>query len=230
MAGAEFISEEQGLGIHRLPIEWSAYFAVHEPEHADNPPLILATHGYGQSAKSFMRVLEPLRAKGTLIAAAQAPNQFYWQQGRPPKIGYTWMTSYMREFTIRDNLAYMKRLWEALQAGWHFDRNRVFLLGFSQGSAMAYRLAASGILRPAGVIACGGDLPPDVEARLDRIDRFPTLIVHGTRDESMTYDKAVEGQLALELAGFDVATEYFDGGHDLPPDQIEAVWAWISTH
>lgn len=226
---AKFVNEEQGLGIHRLPIEWSAYFAVHEPEGVERPPLIIATHGYGQSARSFMRVLAPLRDKPALIVSAQAPNQFYWQQSRPPKIGHTWMTSYMRDFTIRDNLAYMERLWNTLREGWRFDESRVFLLGFSQGSAMAYRFGASGILKPAGVIACGGDLPPDVEARLGEIEKFPVRIVHGTGDDSMAYDKAVEGQQALEAAGFDVSTQYFEGGHDIPPEQVEAIWAWIDN-
>ena len=42
-----------------------------------------------------------------------------------------------------------------------YDADRVFLLGFSQGVAMAFRMAAQGIAQPKGVIACGGDLPPD---------------------------------------------------------------------
>ena len=230
-SSVEFLGEQQGLGIHRLPIEWSAYFAVHEPSSAEDkpPPLLIATHGYGQSAKSFMRNLEPLRNKHVLIVSAQAPNQFYWQQGQPPKIGYSWMTSYMREYTIQNNLGYMARLWDTLRERWRFDERRVFLLGFSQGSAMAYRLAASGILRPAGVIACGGDLPPDVEDQLGDSEKFPVLVTHGEQDASMSHEKAVEGEQALRKAGFDVSTQYFQGEHDLPPEEVERIWEWVET-
>ncbi len=133
----------------------------------------------------------------------------------------------MREYTIRDNLAYMARLVEVIQREFRYDPQRVFLLGFSQGSAMAYRLAASGLIPHTGVIACGGDLPPDVEDRLDDLGPFPVLVVHGKRDASMSFDKAVEGERALRAHGWPVDTHYFDGEHELPEPAVDMIAQWV---
>lgn len=222
----ERVLEDGGVGIHRLPIEWSAYFAVQEPARAaaEPPALLIACHGYAQSCKGFIKNFAALRERNWLVVAPQGANQLYWEGNR---VGFTWMTRYMREFTIRDNLAYMERLVDAIRGQYRFDARRVFTLGFSQGSAMAHRLGAAGIVRPAGVVQCGGDLPPDVAAKLRELEQYPVRIVHGRRDTQMSFDKAVEGERQLRDAGWPVETDYFDGEHDLPAEVVERVVTWM---
>jgi phospholipase/carboxylesterase len=213
--------------IEELTIDWKAYFAVQTPStSSETPPaLLIAAHGYGQSCKNFIRSFASLREKNYLVVAPQGPNQFYWQESG--KVGFCWMTRYMRLNTIDLLMQYMARLIETLRVKWPFDEDRVFILGFSQGSALAFRLGASGIVKPRGVIACGGDLPPDVAERLDSIAKFPVLIVHGVNDSSMSFAKAREGEDILRKHGFAVDTRYFDGGHDLTEEQIQRILAWM---
>lgn len=214
------------FSVERLHIEHSVYYSVQTPAEktAEAPSLLIAAHGYGQSCKGFIRTFEPLRTRNWLVVAPQGPNQFYWDQG---KVGFSWMTSYGRENTIDDLMNYMRRLVDAVGKVHAFDENRVFVLGFSQGSALAFRFAAEGILPVRGVAACGGDLPPDVAARLGDLQPFPTLIVHGKEDPAMSFDKAREGEQQLRDAGFSVDTDYFDGGHELPPEVVERIVAWM---
>lgn len=213
--------------MEELTINWKAYFAVQPPAIPSDtpPPILIAAHGYGQSCKNFIRNFALLREKNYLVVAPQGPNQFYWQESG--KVGFCWMTRYMRLNTIDLLMQYMARLIETLGAKWPFDEDRVFILGFSQGSALAFRLGASGIVRPRGVIACGGDLPPDVAERLDSIAKFPVLIVHGENDASMSPAKAREGEDILRKHGFEVDTHYFDGGHDLTEEQVRRIAAWM---
>lgn len=222
----ERVHGDDHIETFRIPIQWSGYFSVQRPATSDGEPpgLVLAFHGYGQSSKRFLRTFEAWRDRNWLIVAPQGANQFYWERG---KVGFSWMTKYMREYTICDNLEYMARLIDALRAEFTYDPNRVVLLGFSQGSAMAYRLAASGLIAHVGVVACGGDLPPDVEDQLDDLDPFPTLIVHGKHDESMHFEKAVEGELAMRAQDWPVETHYFDGAHELPEAALQAIAAWM---
>jgi polyhydroxybutyrate depolymerase len=221
----ERVLEEGTISVHRLPIQYSAYFAVQEPAPpVSTPPLLIACHGYAQSCKGFIRNFEPLRERNWLVAAPQGANQLYWEGG---KVGFTWMTRYMREHTIRDNLAYMARFVDVIRGGYGINPARIFALGFSQGSAMAHRLGASGFIRPAGVVQCGGDLPPDVEARLGELDPYPVLIVHGLKDPQMSLDKAQEGEAALRKHNWPVDTIYFDGEHDLPPEIVGDIVAWM---
>lgn len=222
----ERVLDEGAVGIHRLPIAWSAYFAVQAPavENDAAPSLLIACHGYAQSCKGFIKNFAGLREKNWLVVAPQGPSQLYWENG---KVGFSWMTRYMREHTIRDNVAYMGRLMEAVRAQFRFDERRVFCLGFSQGSAMAHRLGASGLVRPAGVVQWGGDLPPDVAARLGEMMPYPMLLVHGRGDAQMSFEKAAEGEGQLRAAGWPVETHYFEGAHDLPEHVVADAVAWM---
>ncbi len=215
------------IRIGHMHIRHSVYYAVIEPAgtHPKPPALLIAAHGYGQSCKGFIRNFAPLADRNYLIVAPQGPNQFYWQE--TGKVGFTWMTRHGRENSIPDLMDYMAQLMERIEGEYTFDRDRVFSLGFSQGTALAFRFGASGIVAPRGVIACGGDLPPDVAERLDSLTRFPAMIVHGRDDTTMSFAKAEEGVATLRAHGYDTTTHYFDGGHDIGPDQVQEIAAWM---
>ena len=218
------------IDVEQLRVSYSVYYGVARPDrdHGRPPALIFAAHGYGQSCKSFLRTLEPLRKYNFLIIAPQGPNQFYWQDSG--KVGFCWMTRYGRENTIVDLMAYMRALKDDVHARYEFDHDRVFILGFSQGTALAFRFASEGILEPRGVIACGADLPPDVADRLGEIVPYPVYVVHGKNDSTMNFAKGQEGADTLRAAGFDVETLYFDGEHDLPAPVLESITDWIHRH
>ncbi|PCJ63793.1 MAG: hypothetical protein COA73_05020 [Candidatus Hydrogenedentota bacterium] len=223
----EQVAGEDGDYVGRLVVPYSAYCAIKTPapgEGSELPALLLAFHGYGQSCKGFIKHFAEWPDRNFLVAAPQGVNQFYWNNGRP---GFTWMTSHMRDYTIQDNMAYMAQLIETLKEQHPFDPNRVFLLGFSQGVAMAFRLAASGIVSPRGVIACGGDLPPDVEEGLKDLAKFPALVVHGEQDKVVSIEKSVACHQALSDHGFNVSKQTFEGGHEIPPEIVESIYTWI---
>lgn len=223
------ISRENDVTMKRMPVEISSYHAVLEPagDHESPPALLLAMHGYGQASKNFVRTFASLTAQNVLVVAPQGVHQFYWDNGRP---AFSWMTSFQREQTIKDNVAYLTRLYDSLKKTYSFDPERVFLLGFSQGVAMAFRFASSGHIVPRGVIACGGDLPPDVEARLESIAPFPALVMHGRNDPLVPIDKSEACVEALQQHNFSVDTHYFEGDHDIPEAQVGAIGEWMQTN
>lgn len=224
----EEVEKEGEVVIHRMPVTFSSYHAVLEPlgEFDAPPALLITTHGYGQSCRGFIKNFEALREKNVLIVAPQGINQFYWKNGRP---GFSWMTSHMREYTIQDNIAYMGELVESLSDRYPYDPDRIFMLGFSQGVAMAFRTAAAGHVEPRGVIACGGDLPPDVHDMLFRLDPFDALIVHGTEDEVVKTEKGEECLRILQEFEFPVESHFFKGGHDIPDDVVAFIGDWITA-
>ena len=126
-------------------------------------------------------------------------------------------------------MTYMRTLFEKLRANYEFDPERIFTLGFSQGTPVAYRVGASDIAKVRGVIACAGRLPEDVIRRMGTFDEFPVLIVHGRGDESVPMSDAKEAEAVLNESGFEVQTHYFDGYHDLPPDEVDAIVKWIEA-
>lgn len=222
----EEVDSDDHIQINRMPIEFSSYHALQLPEgnFDESPALMIASHGYGQSCKGFIKHFKSFRDKNIITVAPQGMNQFYWKNGRP---GFSWMTSYMREYTMRDNLVYITQLYELMKDEYNIDEEKVFLLGFSQGVAMAFRFSSTGHVHPRGVIACGGDLPPDVHENLDSITPYPALVIHGTRDKTVPQEKGLECIEALKGNGFPVEKFFHNEGHVIPDETINFIGNWV---
>ena len=215
-----------GPALYRIPIEYSAYYAVQEAvgSHSSPPALLIAMHGYGQSCKRFIQNFSALADRNFLVIAPQAINHFYWERG---KVGFAWLTRFMRDQTLSDTFDYFERVLRAVEQDFDFDPERVFLMGFSNGAAMAFRLGTSGLVKPAGIVACCGDLPADVAERLPDLERFPVLIAHGKEDPMVSLDKAHEAEAALRSNGFETETLFFDGGHEMRPAEMDRILNWL---
>jgi len=213
--------------VHSLSIETTAYYAVQEPERVpDSPPaLLLALHGWGQNCRSFLRAFAPLRKHNLIVVAPQAPHQFYLDAGTK-KVGFHWITLYDRKQSIQDVNGYIARLLEKLRGELLYDPERVVVLGFSQGSSMAYRFAISGLLRPVGMISCCSDLPPDVAETLGQVQPFPVLLAHGEEDTMVPETRITEAMEALSAHGFRYEAYRFSGGHQMTPELVEKVGEW----
>ena len=78
---------------------------------------------------------------------------------------------------------------------------------------MAFRAAVRGRRRAAGVIAVGGDVPPEI--REDPQARFPrTLLARGTEDEWYTAAKLDADVATIEARAGQVRALVYDGGHE----------------
>ncbi len=173
-------------------------------------PLLAGFHGYGENAERHLEALLAIPGLGGwALASVQALHPFYNKSGEV--IG-SWMTKLDREQAIEDNVGYVRRVVERLR-GEHLVGPRVAFAGFSQGAAMAWRAAARSVGRCAGVVALGGDVPPELAA-CDLSGIGAALIGRGTADEWYSAEKmAVD--LAL-LRGKSVAVEQvvYTGGHE----------------
>lgn len=178
--------------------------------------LLAGFHGYAEDAERHMKEL--LRIDGVdrwTVVAVQALHPFY--AGRTEKVVASWMTRLDRELAIADNIAYVR----SVLAQFPNARGVVFT-GFSQGAAMAYR-AASGFEKAAGLMALGGDVPPDVTAHLP-----PTLIARGRRDDWYTEEK-FEKDLKFLRGITEVTTCVFDGGHEWSDEFRAAASDFLSS-
>ena len=212
-----------------LRYERTGYFALRAPASgaAGCDIVLLALHGWGQSARWFARRFEPLDDMPILVAAPQGPHQFYLDIGTK-KVGFNWLSAYEKQ----DNIDDANRLFEAVlqeaTARMGVASPQVYVLGFSQGSAMAWRFAAYAADRIAGLVACCADLPPDVAEQLPHRPHFRTLLAYGIDDAIIPQEKVDEAQRVLTEIGWQYDVLEFEGGHDLPPDVIREIGQWVS--
>ena len=120
--------------------------------------VLVGFHGYLENLSMQMeRLLAIPGAAAWTLVSVQGLHRVY--RGRPDEVVASWMTREDREEAIADNLAYVDA---ALDAVPHDGSTRIVYTGFSQGVAMAFRAALLGHRRAAGVIAVGGDVPPEL--------------------------------------------------------------------
>ena len=144
------------------------------PPAADGPaPLLVGFHGYAELAEQQLARLQAIPGSNRwLLVSVQGLNRFY--QRRTNEVVAGWMTRQDRDLAIADNLAYVSNVVDAVAREWRAADTLVFT-GFSQGVATAFRAAASSPRAVSGVIAAGGDVPPEIDAaslrRINAADR-----------------------------------------------------------
>jgi predicted esterase len=173
-------------------------------------PLLVGFHGYGENAEDGLRRLQTIPgADRWLLVSVQALNRFY--RTRTNEIVASWMTRQNRELVIGDNVAYVSGVIRDVREEWSAGKTLV-LAGFSQGVAMAFRAGVSLDPSVTGVIALGGDVPPELNA--SALSRIPSaLIGRGARDEYYSAATHSTDQDRLKRAGVDLRALTVDAAH-----------------
>jgi predicted esterase len=179
-------------------------------------------HGYTENAAiQLARLDEMAGADAWTIVSIQGLHRFY--RHRTQDIAASWMTREDRETAIADNIAYVTT---ALEVAPDEAARRVVYAGFSQGVAMAFRAACRGRAPAAGVMAVGGDVPPELLA--DAGVRFPpVLLARGRADEWYTADKYDADLSALRARGGEVDGFLYEGAHEWTAEVTAAAGRWL---
>ena len=175
--------------------------------------LLVACHGYAQNAEIMLDDARriPGVTEGWRLASVQALHRFYARGDQT--VVASWMTRQDRDLAIADNLTYLHR---AVEAAGGSDARTIVFLGFSQGAAMAYRAALCGRYPAAGIIALGGDIPPDVQ-----------LLGAGVRDAWYTAEKVAADEQFPTSRGVAHEIVRFDGGHEWTDEFRLAAGRWL---
>jgi predicted esterase len=190
-----------------------------EPPAASGPaPVLVGFHGYGEGAEAQLERMRRIPgADQWLLVSIQALHRFY--QRRANEVVASWMTRQDRELAIGDNLAYVAAVMDAV-AQEYPGAPRLVLSGFSQGVAMTFRTAAA-LQGVDGVIAVGGDVPPELDAAaLAGVSEV--LVCRGTRDEWYTQAVFERDVSRLREANVSARPLEFDGGHEWSDEVVEA--------
>ena len=186
--------------------------------------VLVGFHGYGESAEIQMERLESIRdGSNWTLVSVQALHRFY--RGPHQEIVASWMTRQDREVAIADNIEYVNAVLDSVP---HEGSATIVYAGFSQGAAMAFRAAVRGRHRAAGIIAVGGDIPPELLE--DPEATFPAvLLARGMRDELLIADKFRADLKALAARPGRVRAHEFDGAHEWNASVTEAATDFLQS-
>jgi predicted esterase len=172
--------------------------------------LLIGFHGYAQNAEDMLAELDRIPGSDAwTLVSIQALHRFYSRGNE--RVVASWMTREDRELAITDNIVYVDRVVGSLLA--NAPNAPIVFVGFSQGVAMAYRAGVLGAHRAHGLIAIGGDIPPEVKTA--PADRFPTVLVAaGESDPLYTPAKLNADEAFLVSIGVRHDIYWYPGRHE----------------
>ena len=191
----------------------------------------IVCHGQGQLAARFLSRFLPLERDDRLFIAPEALSRYYVT---PPKggpnpvnapIGASWMTREDREREIEDYVRYLDCLHEEIFSKVGREKVRLWVLGFSQGTATAARWVVRGNVDPDRVVLWSGVLPPELNAgsAAPLAHRSPLTVVFGRKDEFASPELIAAQEARLNELRIPHETLRFDGGHEIVPDTLRSL-------
>ena len=202
---------------------------VYEPAGKGPHPTVVALHGWGASAMDLLG-LAPYLAGGRFLVLCP--------QGRievplGPMLGHGWFPLTMG--APPDPAAFAAGVDDATRfidtalRRYPIDGSKLVVLGFSQGSVIAYALALREPARFAGLVALSSWLPGPVAQTLAAAapDRLCALVHHGARDDLIDVARGRESVEYLRGLRIPVTYREFDMGHEINADSLADLSAWL---
>jgi phospholipase/carboxylesterase len=209
------------------PISASLHHVVFLPTREGKRfPTIVAVHGRGADENDLVSLVLSLERPDAILISPRAPFPF-------PSGGFTWY-DIMEEgvpnpeaFGVSLNL--FRRFIDEIKAGYPVNPDRVTLLGFSQGTVMAYATALSNPTSFGAVAALSGYIPlrSGLTFDLSNLVGRPFFISHGTYDEIIPVKFGHEASEFLKNAGAQVTYREYLMGHQVSEEAMRDLASWL---
>jgi len=215
-----------------LTAEIKLYYDLYVPENENPRPLLIALHGYGANKRQMMREAQQIAPPGFAIASLQGFHQNLKEakeEGGPLRFGFGWLTNFHPEESIALHHRALLDLINLLANENIAERERIFLLGFSQSCALNYRFAFTypEILR--GVVGICGGLPGDWESS-ELYKQTDAAVFHLSGERGEFYPPARVADYAGQLRkrARDVELKSYNAVHEITEAMREDMRAWLS--
>jgi len=209
------------------------YYDLSTPKQTP-APLLIALHGYGANKRQMMREALRMVPEEFAIVSLQGFHQHLKESkepGGPLRFGFGWLTNFHPAESVAIHQQALLDLIERLTAAGVADRDRIFLLGFSQSCALNYRFAFThpDVLR--GVIGICGGLPGDWETST-AYQPTTAAVLHaaGERDEFYPPSRVADYLERLQLRGADVEFRSYETGHEIVESMRDDIRKWLGVY
>jgi len=186
-------------------------------------PLIVFFHGHGGNEEQVLRLAPKLSRRNYICIGLRGP-AFLGRNAEDVQ-AFSWGDSTQRTL-VED---YLLRAVEQTRRTYHVHSERIYLAGFAEGAAIAYRLGLTFPDKVAGVISLNGAMP-----RLDRpLFRMPEVrnlrvfMVHGIANNKVPLSLAKEDYRLLYSSGMDVEMRTYPTTQRIHPDMLRDLNRWI---
>lgn len=203
------------------------FFRVHEPE-GEVVLTAIAVHGFGSDEEDLLGLGKELDLPIRLVAP-RGPIELRHAFG----IGYAWFefTSIGQPKTdgFRRSVDSLTSLVKDVRRRWQVPKERLVMMGFSQGAVMSIATALNALDDVGGVVALSGYFPrPEGwTPAFDDLKGLPVLVTHGDADDVLPVAWGRAAADALREMGADVRYEEFPMAHQVSPECLAVVREWL---
>lgn len=208
------------------------HYDLYVPEAAQQQamPLLIALHGYEGNKESMMALAQKINRQDFLIASVQGPHSFFIrseQEPRKPKVGFGWMMLYKAPETIDLHHRTLLSVIENTAAEYRVNRRQIFLLAFSQASALNYRFTFThpNLIRGA-VSVCGG-IPGDWHDEKYHKSDTDVLLIAGEKDDIYPIERARTFKETLAMRARSVEFKSYPTGHIFMRESLPLINQWL---
>jgi phospholipase/carboxylesterase len=188
-------------------------------------PTILALHGRGSNEQDLIG-LAPYLPKEFLWISPRGtftlgPSSYEWFQitqiGKPDPI------------RLANALQTIDTFIDEIIANYPVDKNKLYLLGFSQGSIVSMSFTLTKPARVAGVIAQSGYIPHESGLKFDEagINNKPFILTHGIQDALLPIDWARRSRDILQKLEVNLEYHEFNMAHQVTEESLAVINTWL---
>ncbi|MCK0131138.1 alpha/beta fold hydrolase [Flavobacteriaceae bacterium F08102] len=209
----------------------SLTYIIREPKiKSAHPPVLILLHGYGSNEEDLFSFASELPEE-LVIISARAPISLGMG-------GYAWYSLHLDDkhgkfsdipeaIQARELIA---KFIDEVKATYSVDADKLFLLGFSQGTILSYAVALSYPEKVHHIIALSGYIDKDILVEPSNITEYQHLdfyISHGSVDQVLPIQMAREAAPYLNKLHIKHVFEEYNVGHGVAPQNFFAFKKWI---
>lgn len=193
-----------------------------------DPPIVIMLHGYGSNENDLIGLVNKLPASYRVISV-RAPiklgdGSFCWYNLDKTKESFTHNSSevYLARRQIHRFIMAIR---------YRYKSDKIYLLGFSQGTAMCYDVALTYPELVKGVVALSGKLLPESRNSHDSNTKYNNLQVfigHGVHDNVLSLFSAREAVTILRELGAKFSYNEYPIGHEISANEIDDLLEWFA--
>jgi phospholipase/carboxylesterase len=197
----------------------------------EGAPMLVLLHGVRSNEQDLIGLAPALDPRFFIVSARApltlGPGAYGWYHVEFTPTGYI-----IDEDEAEAGRAAVLRFIDELVSAYPVDRNRVYLMGFSQGCIMSLSAALSQPRSFAGAVGMSGrllDRTLGVIAPKEELNGLPLMVVHGTRDPviPIEYGRAIRDQVgALPV---DLTYREYEMAHHVTDQSMADIHNWLKA-
>jgi phospholipase/carboxylesterase len=219
-------------GLFSQTIKTTLTYSVNMPlKKTIKTPVLIMLHGYGSNEADLFDIAKALDPR-FITFSLRAPNT-------TPDGGFCWyQLDVLPDKQFRYNyeearLSRMKILSFISNAckAYHLDSTQVFIMGFSQGSMLAYDIALSSPDKVKGILALSGRIMEEskmLQINLQKLSKVKFFIAHGNSDNIIKIKEAEKAnQFLMEKQVADLTYKTYEMPHSISGKELNDLKAWL---